>query len=293
MLLLRRASLRSLVVFSVGAVLGALWWAWIHLWPDPAFLREQAGAFGMGLPLDELAESPLLVIVLEIARYILVEPRLSLVILLLAVVAAIVLLLRHRDRALLTLLLFALVFHVFMTLFSGTKVPFYAVLLLPVAALLVARLVDVAPAPAAWGISAAVVIVSLFSVGTIAVQQWPADYDAWIARLREHIPAGAVIQGEPTVWYGLADHALVATPYFTWVGPYEDEIRRLGIEYVIGHDIRPVPNCSDCLEDAPQQVQAFLAEHAELVAEVQDPHYGRVETGDPGDVITRIYRITE
>ena len=290
-LLLRRSPPRGLVVFSLGAILGGLWWVFVHVLPDPALMREQSGTFGFGLPVSEVLTEPLKVILLEIARYVLVEPRMSVIILALAVIAAVVLLVKRRDRALITLLSFGLVFHVFMTLFSGTKVPFYAVLLLPLAALLVARLVDISPRPLAWGVSGLLVVTSLFSVGTIAIDQVPADYDAYIARLREHVPDGATIQGEPTIWYGFADHPLIATPYFLWAGPYEEEVRRLGIEYVIGDDLRPMPGCPECSEVPPEEMLRFLDEHAELVTEIEDEHYGRIETGDPGDVVTRIYRI--
>jgi 4-amino-4-deoxy-L-arabinose transferase-like glycosyltransferase len=292
-LLVRRAPPRSLLVFGGGAAVGALWWLFIHVWPDPSLLREQVGAFSVGLPIFDLSTEPHVVIALEIARYVLVEPRLSVIILALALVAAVALLLRNRDLALLSLLTFAAAFYAFMTLFSGTKVPFYAVLLLPVAALLVARLVDVSQRPAALAMSALVVVASLLSVAAVTRDLAPADYDRYIAGLREHVPAGATVQGEPTIWYGFSDHPMIATQLFLQSGRYKDEVRRLGIEYVVDDHVEPLPGCRDCIDTAQEDVRRFLAQSAELVAEVRDPHYGRVPAPDGDGFVTRVYRVTE
>lgn len=292
-LLVRRASLLRLAFFGMGVVLGGLWWVYIHVLPDPSLLREQGDAFSVGLPILDVLGRPLSVLVLEIARYVLVEPPTALIILALAAVATIVLLARRRDAALLALLTYAVTIHVFMTLLAGTKVPFYAVLLLPVAALLVARLVDVSPRPAAWAVSAGLVIVSLATVGSIVVDQSRADYDRYVSRLREAVPTGATIQGQPTIWFGFSDHPFIASHYFQWAGPYDEEIRRLGIQYVIGERITMIPGCRDCRDVVPEEMRRFLDGHAELVAEVTDPYYGREEAMRDGEFVTRIFRIKD
>jgi 4-amino-4-deoxy-L-arabinose transferase-like glycosyltransferase len=266
-LLVRRASPGKLVFYSLGVVVAGLWWLWLHVLQDPALFREQLEVFGVPMPVVEILERPVQVFALEAARYVFVQPQASVLLLWVAVLAAVVLLRHHRDSALLSLLaLFGTVF-VFMALFVGTRAPWYAVILWPVCALLVARLVDVSPRRVAMGLMGVLVTVSIAATAWTVWQQSEWSYDRHVARLQEVIPPDATVQGDPSLWFGFADQPFIASHYFTFTEAYEANASRLGIDYVI-LDTTQAGTCAWCASYR-DEVTEYLDSHAELVAEVE------------------------
>ena len=168
----------------------------------------------------------------------------------------------------------------------------------PFAALLVGRWLAVAVGRAtAAGLLVITSLASLAALSTVAVASWQSDYDRFVGDLRRYIPAGAIVEGDPTWWFGLADHPYIADLFPSRGASYADGIRQLGIEYIIVDDYfldtvltvqRPVPEA---------EVRAFLAQHADLIGVVRDPQYGRAAWGaNTGlftgqDATTRIYRV--
>jgi 4-amino-4-deoxy-L-arabinose transferase-like glycosyltransferase len=280
MLLVRRTSLRNLVFYSSGVVLAGLWWLWLHVLQDPALFREQLDMFSLPMPIAEILEQPLQVFILEAARYALVQPLASVILLWIALLAVVVLLRHHRDSAVLSLLaIFATVF-VFMALFVGTRAPWYAVILWPVVALLVARLVDVSPKRVAVGLMGVLVGVSIVATGWSAWQGSQWSLDRHVAALQEFVPPDATVQGDPSIWFGFSEQPFIASHYFILTDSYEENARRLGIDYVI-RDTPTSEGCGWCAK-YPDDVTDFLEAHAELVAEV-----------DGTDFVSQVYRVAD
>ena len=135
----------------------------------------------------------------------------------------------------------------------------------------------------------------------VAASQWQGDYDQFVGKLRGAIPAGATIQGEPTYWYGLADHPYIANQYFSGDAPYAETVRRLGIEYIIADEyfLDTVLKVQQLVDES--EVLDFLAHDADLVAEIRDPQYGQAAWGQSSEYqsspyesasrTTRIYRV--
>ena len=302
-LAIRGADRRKLLFFLAGVPVGIAWWLAAHA-TDPGLLSEQMGAFGRPLPITTLADSPLLPFLFEVARYVLVVPRLSLVLLIGAIIAAIVLLIRYRDRSLLALLAFSGIVFVAMTLFSGNPGTLYAVLLWPVAALLVARLVSTFRQRVAWATVGSIVLLSLVGIVNVAISTGSADYDRWVTSLRSSVPDGATVQGPIYAWYGFIGEPFIANDYFRIAGSYPDEIRRLGVEYIIADpffveeqlgglaDPESIWSTTSSPSFDPESVHTFLDEHTELHAEIVDPHYGGY-LGAEGPFVTRIYRVID
>ena len=144
-LLVRRSTWSNLVVYAIGVLIGAAWWLWVHIIQDPGLFFEQVRLNGRDLPLADAIAEPIVVFGVEAARYFLVEPFGSSVLAVFAVVAMAVLMLTRRDRALASLLAFAGVVLIFLALLTGARTPIYAVMLWPIAALLVARHLEIAP----------------------------------------------------------------------------------------------------------------------------------------------------
>ena len=290
-LLVRRSGRRALPLYALGLFIALAWWVWIDILPDASLFSDQLKAFTTGdPPLYDLKPGPQQVFVLEAARYALVLPRASVALAWVAVLAAIVLLRHHRDRSLLCLLTLAATAFVFMALITPHRIHVYAVLLWPIFALLVARLLMVSSRRPALGLGGAIVVVSLVSIGAYAWQSLQEDYDSYVARLRAVVPPGATVQADPFVWYGFTDQPFIAAPYFVLTDSYADRARELGIDYVI-LDSPTLGSCPAC--PYATEVADFLAEHAELVAVVDDPHFGPMVAGDEQGFETPIYRITD
>ena len=141
----------------------------------------------------------------------------------------------------------------------------------------------------------------MFALSIVAASQWEGDYDHFVGKLRTSIPAGATIYGEPTYWFGLADHPYIADQYFSDDAPYAETVRRLGIEYIVVDEyfLDTVLKVQQLVDES--EVLDFLDRHAELVGEVSDPQYGKAAWGESstyqnsvyeaGDHVTRIYRV--
>jgi hypothetical protein len=119
-------------------------------------------------------------------------------------------------------------------------------------------------------------------VGVMGYQQvsyaWTVrgnDYDAYIAKIREHVPEGASVQAMFTSWYGLSDGPFWAHHHFRHVGPYEDAVREAGIEYILVDEYLTRVQIGKQRSIPADEVYGFLEEHAELVAVVYDPVYQR------------------
>ena len=288
-LLVRRSSPRKCAFYLLGLVVASAWWAWVHVLQDPGLFQEQLDMFSNGVPVVDALEEPLQMFALEVARYILVVPRASILLVWVAVLAAVVLLRHHRDRALLSLLAIIATVFLFMALFVGSRSTDYAILLWPLCALLVARLIDTLPRPGAIGLATALVVISVASIGWTIWQHLPSDYDRYVAKLRAHVPLESTVQADPFIWFGMADQPLIATHYFVLTkDSYQDAVRRLGVDYVILDQ----PNLGGRARYSAQ-VSAFLEEHAELVAEVEDPLYGGFIAGDRRGYLSPIYRIID
>ena len=290
-LLVRRTSVRRLAFYALGVMLAGVWWLWVHMLQDPALFWEQLHMFSVPMPVFEILERPVQIFAMEIARYLLVLPRASIVFAWVAVLAAIVLLLHHRDRSLLSLLaLFGTVF-LFMALFVGTRSPVYAVLVWPIGTLLVARLIDVSPKRLAVGLMGALIVVSVAATGWYTWQQSQSSYDRHIERLKDLVPPDATVQGDPFLWFGFSDQPFIASHYFVFAGSYEENARRLGIDYVI-LDLPQIGTCGWCTSYSAE-VTAFLEDHGELIAELRDPLYGGFIAPDGDGFLTPVYRIKD
>lgn len=286
----------------LGTLLGWGWWIVAHIALNPSRFLEQWSTGGAGsLPIQILAADPWAVLMAEPLRFLqatLLWWPLAWMLPLGAILGSVILLRHHRDRNVLAVLGVIGTMIVLMVLFVANKAPTYVVLVWPFAALLVGRWLAVAVgrAPAA-GLLVMASLASLVALSTVAVSSRHSDYDSFVAELRTYLPAGATVEGDPTWWYGLADHPYIADLYPLRDASYAESIRQLGVEYIIVDDYfldtvltvqRPVPEA---------EVQAFLALHADLIGVLQDPQYGRAAWGAntglfPGqNATTRIYRV--
>ena len=288
-LLVRRSSPRAYAYLTLGLAAAFAWWAWVHILPGLSLFREQMSTFTTAdPPLVDLLSRPVQIFLLEAARYALVLPRASVVLAWVAILAAILLLRHQRDRSLLCLLALTAIVFVFMALVTPHRVHMYAVLLWPVFALLVARLLTISARPVAIGLGGAVITLSLVSIGASTWQSLQEDYHSYVQRLSAEIPHDATVQGDPFVWYGFTDRAFIAAPYFVLTDSYADEVSRLGIDYVV-LDSPTLGSCPDC--SYATEVADFLAQHGELVAVIDDPFLGPLVAKDGEGFETPIYRI--
>ena len=178
-----------------------------------------------------------------------------------------------------------------MALFVGTRSPGYAVLMWPVGALLVARLVDVSPERVAVGLTGGLIMISIAATGWYTWQQSQSSYHRHVARLQELVPPDATVQADPFLWYGFSDQPFIASHYFVLAESYEENARRLGIDYVI-LDLPQIGMCAWCTSYS-EEVTAFLAEHAELIAELDDPLYGGFIAPDGNGFVSQVYRMDQ
>ena len=301
----RRLLLRRSVAIGIGTALGWLWWVSVHVLPDPALFVDQwsTGISGV-LPIQLLGVDPRTVLIAEPLRFLQAALRwwpLAWILPLGAIVGAVIVFRHHRERGVLAVIGATGAMIVLMALLVAHKAPTYAVLVWPFGALLVGRWLSTLDRFAGVGVLIATSVASILAIAIVTVSTWQGDYDRFVGELRSHIPAGATIQGEPTYWFGLADHPYIADQYFGPEMPYADAVRRLGIQYIIADEY-----FFDTLLTVQQsvdenQVLDFLASHTVLVAEVHDPQYGGAAWGqslvfptsvyESGDHITRIYRV--
>jgi 4-amino-4-deoxy-L-arabinose transferase-like glycosyltransferase len=290
----------------VGTLLGWMWWGMVHVLPNPALFVDQwsSGLSGV-LPIQLLGADLRTVLMAEPLRFLQATLRwwpLAWLMPLGAILGGVILVRHHRDGNALGVLGGIAAMILFMALIVARKAPTYAVLVWPLGALLVGRWLTVAVGRAASiRILVATSLASVFALAVVGASQWQGNYDRFVGQLRNYIPAGATIQGEPTYWYGLADHPYIANQYFGRDAPYAETVRRLGIEYIIadGYFLDTILKVERTVSEA--EVQDFLAHHADLVVELQDPQYGHAGWGASSEYqssayesavhTTRIYRV--
>jgi 4-amino-4-deoxy-L-arabinose transferase-like glycosyltransferase len=125
---------------------------------------------------------------------------------------------RHTRADVSVLVIVGLVFAGYVAI-TPYKPPYYGIYLTPAADL--ATAVALAHLSRHWHEARRLLVTTALAwglVGTTAlsivplVRAQPMDaYDAAIVQLREVVPDGSVIMGNPRYWFGLADH-----PYFAW-----------------------------------------------------------------------------
>lgn len=298
----RRILLSKATAGALGTALGWAWWIVAHVAPNPSrFLDQWSSGQAGALPIQLLGTDPRTVLMAEPLRFLqasLLWWPLAWLLPLGAILGGVILLRHHRDRGVLAVLgLIATVFFL-MVLFVANKAPTYVVLVWPFAALLVGRWLSVGFGTAAGsGMLVASSMASVVALSTVAVSAWQSDYDRFVGELRTYLPVGATVEGDPTWWFGLADHPYIADLYPLRDAPYGESIRKLGVEYVIVDDYF-LDTVLRVQMTAPEaEVQAFLAQHAELIGVLQDPQYGRAAWGaNTGAFVgqnatTRIYRV--
>jgi 4-amino-4-deoxy-L-arabinose transferase-like glycosyltransferase len=290
-LLVRRASLRTFGLFAAGGFVAGLWFLFVHVVQDPALFMQQVNAFGgPKSPLSEFLERPAFTLGMGLARYIRVDAG-SLALLVAGLIATYELLRRHNDLALRTVLTFAGVQLIYTLVLVNHKQPVYAVLLWPVLALLVARLLTVLPQRLAVLAGGTIIVISLLSVGHMTLRDRGADFDSYLAQLDAAIPDDAVVMGQPSTWFGFTEQPYVASQYFVFRTPFAEEMRNMGVEYVIADEYLTDLQLYHLEELPADEVERFLEDHGEIVAEIEDPHYGRYQTGVGRPILTRVYRI--
>ena len=289
-----------------GTLIGWAWWGLVHVLANPALFLDQwsTGPSGV-LPIQLLGTDLSAVLSAEPIRFLQATIRwwpLAWLVPLGAILGSVILLRHHRERNVVAVLGSLGMTVSLMALIVAHKAPTYAVLVWPLLALLMGRWLAVATSRALGvGILAATSLASVLALSVVAAAEWQGDYDQFVGRLRTYIPAGATVQGEPTYWFGLADHPYIADLYFSGSAPYAATIRGLGIEYIIADEyfmdtvlkVQRLVNESEVLD--------FLAHDTDLVGEFSDPQYGKAGWGassefqgsayESGNHVTRIYRV--
>jgi hypothetical protein len=278
----------------------------VHVLSNPSLFFDQwsTGLSGV-LPIQLLGSNPGIVLMAEPLRYLQATVHwwpLAWLMPLGSVLGGLILLRHVRDRNLLAVLGAIAAMVLLMALFVAHKAPTYAVLVWPFGALLVGRWLAAAVSRSAGAaILVATSVASVFAMSIVAAAELQGNYVGFVAELRSHIPAGATILGAPTYWFGLADHPYIADQYFDPDTPFAPTVRRLGVEYIIADEyfLDTVIKVQRMVSEA--DVQDFLARHADLVAEIQDPQYGQAGWGQStefqssvyqsGPHTTRIYRV--
>lgn len=288
----------------VGTLLGWIWWGLVHVLPNPAlFLDQWSIAPSGGLPIQFLVNDLRTVLIAEPLRFLQATLQwwpLAWLMPIGAIVGAVILVHHHRDRNVLGVLGAIAGMILLMALFVAHKAPTYAVLVWPLGALLLGRWLAVSvPRAVALGIVAAGSLASILALSAVAASSWQSDYDRFVGRLRSSIPAGATVQGDPVYWYGLADYPYISDQYSGRDASYEATIRRLGIEYIIADEyfLDTVLTVQRTVNE--EEVRDFLADHTDLVLELEDPGYGRAARGASSQpqtyadasATTRVYRV--
>jgi 4-amino-4-deoxy-L-arabinose transferase-like glycosyltransferase len=292
----RTTTLEDLAALSAGVGVGVIWWFAVHVLPDPGLFADQwAHVWSSILPVTTLLFAPLAVLLGEVRRYLVVALFMGNFTWILPVLSGVgiwILLRYHRDSAVRALVVAMGVHVVAMALIVSNKTETYAVLIWPSLCLVAGRWIEVAlPRRLRITSLSAVVMVSILALLRTAVSLWPADYDAFVGRLRNVIPDGSIVQGEPTFWFGFVDDGYVADHYFKAVSPYGDAVTRLGISYIVADEFFMRQQLEVDKSIDRSEVYRFLADHATLVAIVHDPFYGTSGATGAGDHLTKIYMV--
>ncbi len=286
------------IAFLVGVFEGLIWWYFLHIQPDPSlFFTQWKGFWKSQLPVTHLVSSPTKPFFDELGRYLNITRvhKATFGSVIAFSIAFIFLLIRGIGKSEKTLLVLILSFFVLMALFVSNKTPTYVVLIFPYI-LTFLPLVAFRSGDRLVKQRFRITCLYLFLVASILAQSavfyrfWNADYDSFIAKLKQHIPEGTRLQGQPTYWFGFYDHPYWADHYFGRLKKnYPQNIRRLKIEYIIADEF-----FLNVMKDKgaynEKEVKDFLEKECELVATVKDPYYGKGYGGKKYN-ITRIYRV--
>jgi 4-amino-4-deoxy-L-arabinose transferase-like glycosyltransferase len=290
-LMVRRTPVRGIIAFLLGAGSGVALWMVVHVAPDLTRFVSQVAHFSRPLPLGEVVRDPVGLIAWELRRFTGVWTGDGAATVLLTAAAVIIVLVRGRDRSAWTVMALGATLIVGMTVGIASKTPVYAVLLWPVAALLVARALDLLPRRAAIGIAAGLIGLALLANVHQAVRLSPADYDGYMSRIRAAIPPAATVQGQPTLWFGLGERDLIADHYLFYADSYAAAIDELGIDYIVADEFFAGSVGLDVDAARAAEVEAFLSDRTELVTEITDPYYGHPSDRSGSPFTTRIYRV--
>lgn len=290
-------------LFISGAGLGVIYWSGVHILPDAKLFFAQAFSElggGRHQPLQILGEG------LRYRAYFF-NARLPLSFLEgIYLLAAIVYAARHRTKTELKLLTVIFSYVLIMALLIGNKSSFYLVTLLPFADILLAKMAfDLFNAERqpllrtiAIGALALLFIGYVGQLAALTIVYRQGDYDHYLSRIRKNIPAGAVVMGQPALWYGVADHPFYSTYYlhrvlFSGEKSVKDKLGHTFAEalkvkkvryfiadgYYMSFQLTPHKKLK-------RHVLAFFRTHARLVGVVKD-RYNSTGKIRP----TRIYKI--
>jgi 4-amino-4-deoxy-L-arabinose transferase-like glycosyltransferase len=285
---------RPLAAFVTGVFSGAMWWLAVHVLPDPRlFLDQWSHYWAPKPPLLGVTNELLTPFLGEVDRY----ARATLqwwdgawLLPMVAILAVWIVRRHHPDLATTALVAAASVHVVAMGLIVPNKTAHYAVLVWPFLALFVGRWADVAlGARVRTQIVLGVVAASLLALASTTIKVGSADYAGYIARLRAFIPESAIVQGEPTLWFGFADEGYVADHYFKAAGPYGLAVRRLGVTHILIDEFFAQRIVGVSVDRA--EVQQYLDDHATLIGVVHDRFYGSSDLWGAGDYVTKIYEV--
>jgi len=282
----------------IGVALGVAWWLMLHVMPDGKLFVEQWNHLWKSrLPAQDLITRPWLPFISEAKRYVQYAGanKAMLGTSILFVLAVFNLIRRRLNRGEATLLTFLGFMFVLMALFISNKTPSYTILVSPfVLALIVSSAIDGWKSDALRRAGRTCVIlfvlVSFIAAGYYVMRFYGSDYDGFIRKLRRHIPAQAKVQGQPTYWFGFADHEYWADHYFGWGGfRYPEKVRALGIQYIIADEFMREVMVDEGKFDG-NVLEEFFRNKCELVAVIRDPYYGKGYGRKPFNE-TFIYRV--
>lgn len=285
------------ILFLSGVFTGALWWYFLHVYPDPdLFIAQWNGFWKSKLPVSYLFSSPAKPFIAEINRYLYFAGiyKASLGTFLAFIISIVYLLFVGMKKSEKTLLALMVSIFILMAFVVSNKTAHYVILVFP---FFIAFITLAALRQEDKFINQRLrifflylfLIANILSQAVVFYRFWDADYDSFVSKIKEHIPEGARIQGQPTYWFGFYDHPFWADHYFAYKRPYGSEVKRLKIDYIIADEFF-LEVMIDEKRFTREEIYSFLENECDLVAEVKDRFYGE-GYGRKEYNITRIYRV--
>jgi 4-amino-4-deoxy-L-arabinose transferase-like glycosyltransferase len=285
----RRLFSKETLLLLSGMAVGNLWIVVAHVLPNPEAFLDQARSFGAPPPILSAWPNVPAIFVSESARFAGLAPSDALVALL-GFVAAIVVVRVAGDRGARVLTTVLLATFVLMAVLVANKTGRYAVLLVPVEAILIARLLQLVRTRLAGPVFVGLTALGLLTISSESGYIGPSDYGGYVAQLQRAVPPHAKVVAIPTDWFGLTDRDMVATHYFGTTDDFGAAIDRLGIEYIVVDDFLLMNQLELERSLDSTQVHGFLNERCVLVAEFSDAFYGSSDGGTP-PYTTSIYKV--